>query len=361
MYIDSHVHCRDGNERDKETIEHALKVAEDSGLSAIFDMPNTNPPITTRKQVEERLREARKHIDKVFYGLFIGVTSEPEQIREAVETWREFSPKPGEMDGVVGLKMFAGKSVGDLSVVDENKQRLVYRELRKLDYSGVLVVHCEKESLMKPELWNPANPRTHSEARPECSEVQSVADQITFAVIGDYEGHLHIAHVSTSESVDIINEYKNNGMRISCGVTPHHLLLSQSDDILLKVNPPLRSEETRKELFEYFLRGEIDTLESDHAPHTYAQKTGKVLDKDGKPMYMSGIPNLATWPDVLSLLRARGATEELIENVFYKNPSRIFGVDRRENWRKIERGKHVRDYAFDAYADLKWEELWVRD
>ena len=146
MYIDCHVHCRDEEQAKKETIEHALSVAKDSNLSAIFDMPNVARPVTTRKRVLERFELAKSVHSIIFYGVYIGLTSNPEQIKEAVETYREFFPKKDSGMGVIGLKMFAGKSVGDLAIVEPEQQREVYAQLGKLRYRGVLAVHCEKES-----------------------------------------------------------------------------------------------------------------------------------------------------------------------------------------------------------------------
>ena len=70
---------------------------------------------------------------------------------------------------------------------------------------GVLVVHCEKEGLLKPMLWNPSNPRSHSYARPNESEVESVENQIDFATEYQFKGVLHIAHISVPESVELVD------------------------------------------------------------------------------------------------------------------------------------------------------------
>lgn len=351
MYIDCHAHLRDFNEAHKETIEHALRVAEDSGLSGIFDMSgaNGNPPGINRETIEARLNRARACNSRVFYGTYIGITTDPVQIVEAVALQREFFPKLGDRVGVIGLKMFAGKSVGPLSVVEEDKQRLVYKTLAKLRYTGVLAVHCEKEDLMRFDLWNPQNPISHSFARPEASEEMSVYDQIEFANDSGYDGKLHICHVSTPTSVDLVSCAKKGGMKISCGVAPHHLLLDRNimageNGIFYKVNPPLRSERTRKELFQQFLDGRVDILETDHAPHTLQEKTEKA---------MSGIPGLASWPDFIKLLKGRGASPYTINDMAYTNVNRIFGTNITEVNELVKPGAHTEEYVFDAYAKLK--------
>lgn len=95
----------------------------------------------------------------VFYGLYCGVSKDPEQIREAVACTREF-------DQVVGLKLFAGKSTGDLSIPDTGAQALVFKTLAEEKYEGVLAIHCEKEADFIPELWDPNDPISHCKARP---------------------------------------------------------------------------------------------------------------------------------------------------------------------------------------------------
>ena len=346
MYIDCHTHCRDEEWKEKETIEHALKVAKDSGLSAIFDMPNVPNPVTTRKRVLERIALAETANSEVFFGIYIGLTSDPKQIQDAVKTYREFFPKPGDKVGVIGLKMFAGESVGNLSVSNPQDQLRVYERLGELSYEGVLAVHCEKESEMNSELWDSSKPITHCESRPELSEVSSVVDQLNFAIHHKYAGHLHIVHVSTLESVNLVN-YAREELKISCGVTPHHLLLdnkfmNSSYGALYKVNPPLRDKETQEGLLACFLQGQIDILESDHAPHTFKDKTEK---------YMSGIPGLASWPDFIDILRGRGASQELIDNVAYDKVNKIFKTHIPRL--KFPSKSHVQDYCFNAYEGVK--------
>ena len=349
--LDCHVHCRDDEWRHKETIEHALRVAEDVGLAGIFDMPNTKPAVTTRKRVLERLELARNANSNVFFGVYIGLTSDKEQIRESVETWREFFPQPEDRTGVVGLKMFAGKSVGDLSVTEPEAQQEVYRQLFNLSYNGVLVVHCEKESFMK-DLWNPKNPISHCEARPEQAETESIEDQIGFAYNSRFRGHLHIAHVSTPRSVVLVRSAPL-ALRASCGVTPNHLLLNngvmlRKDGIAWKVNPPLRNPETQRQLLAYARERKIDVLESDHAPHAYAEKFNGINGE-----YMSGIPGLASWQHYLLFLEVAGVPPELIERMTFENVNQIFGLQIQKRSLEPRSINHMPEYAFDPCLPLK--------
>ena len=277
--IDPHIHCRDWAQSYKETIAHALSVAERTGLSGIFDMPNTSPPINSRELIEKRLSDAYKINSPVFYGLYAGLTSDPDQIKEVVKVWRELFPK------VVGLKMFAGHSVGNLGIIKEDEQRLVYQTLSNESYDGVLAVHCEKESLLKPSLWNPLSLKSHSYARPNKSEVESVMDQINFATESQFKGILHIAHVSVPESVGLVDRIRQeNNISISCGLTPHHCLLSyelvpeSKDELIYKVNPPLRDDASRRGMLDLLKQGKIDWIETDHAPHTLKEKKNELFE-----------------------------------------------------------------------------------
>lgn len=318
--IDPHVHCRDWNQSYKETIEHALFVAEKAGISGIFDMPNTNPPITSKELVEKRLEKADKFKSPVFYGLYVGLTPSPQQIREAVAAWKDFFPR------VVGLKMYAGQSVGDLGIIKEEEQRLVYQTLSDEGYEGVLVVHCEKESLLKPDLWNPANPKSHSSARPLEAEIKSLEDQINFASEYSFKGRLHITHISVPESVLLVdNERQRGKIKVSCGLTPHHCFLNQDlipeskEGLLYKVNPPLRTKESADNMLALLYQEKIDWIETDHAPH--------ILEEKLNNPFLSGFPGLPFYPHFLIFLKEKGFSEQKIKALTHDNICKIFGFN----------------------------------
>ncbi len=104
--IDTHVHLRDGEEKDKETVLHGLEVAYRAGLDGVFEQPNPKPALTTRGAIEDRLELADKAIDKlgvkIFHGIHAGLTADPKQIEEVYEVYVEYFPR------VVGFKMFPG-------------------------------------------------------------------------------------------------------------------------------------------------------------------------------------------------------------------------------------------------------------
>jgi len=351
--IDPHVHCRDENLSHKETIAHALKVAESIGLSAIFDMPNNFPVTMERENIEARLKLAEESHSPIFYGIYGGITQDERQVIEMVKVHRNFFPK------VVGLKMFAGHSVGNLGIIYVAQQQRVYEILADECFHGVLVVHCEKDELLRPELFDSQHPRTHSYARPPISEYVCVQEQIRMAREAHFQGKLHIAHVSTPESVGLVDSARSrNGLQISCGVTSHHCMLNYEDipeseeGLIYKVNPPLRSPESRKKMFELLRAGKIDWIETDHAPHTLAEKIGQAKDAKDHPQYMSGFPGLPFYPHFLNYLRAENFSEQQLKALTHHNICRIFGIDIPERQVIPDLTLHS-EYEVDVYTHLR--------
>lgn len=313
MAIDPHVHCRDGMEAYKETIKHVFEVASEQGVERIFDMPNTDPPILREADVRERLKLVPKS-QQGNYFLYVGVTSDERQLEEAVRCYEEY-------DEVIGLKLFAGKSVGRLTVANIDEQKKIYTLLSDLGYMGVLAVHCEKESLIKQELWNPSDPITHSYTRPEEAEVESIKDQIQLVKETSFEGNLHICHISSPKSIELIDRERGT-TRISCGVTPHHILWddkvsARPDGLIYKVNPPLRSMTSVEELRRCLKDGKIDWIETDHAPHAVGEKLF--------PPHLSGYPSLYLYKQfVEQFLPSIGLKKQQIEKLTSGNIRRVF-------------------------------------
>ena len=348
MFIDPHVHLRDFNQKEKETVKHGLEVARNSGVVALFDMPNTSPPIMTRVLVLDRLRIAKDaDVREVFYGMHMGLTADVEQVKRAVEIYREFSQ-------VIGMKLYAGHSVGDLGVTELEDQRRVYETLTKEGYEGILAVHCEKEDLIHRNLFNPLNAITHCHAQPEEAEVESVKDQLELVYKTGFKGKLHIAHISSPRAVKLVNDAKERGLDISSGICPHHFIydwgkMRCEDGILYKMNPPLRSPESKEKMFDLLRKGKIDWIETDHAPHTLNEKV--------KEPFMSGIPGIASWPVFREYLRHHEFSDYEIERLTFSNAVKRFGID-------IPRKKPgtlvncVDDYPFNPYESMEKKIGW---
>ena len=337
---DAHVHFRDWNQSNKETIPHGMLTGAQAGFDVFFDMPNCNPPLTDRKTIEQRLEkglEAEKLLAdegfEVHYHLYCGITSDKNQIAEVVKAFQDLFPR------VCGLKMFASQSTGNMGIVEEENQKSVYTTLAQLGYTGVLAVHCEKERLFR------ADQSAHCRKRPPESEEASVRDQIRFAEEENFRGTLHIAHISTEGSLNAVREARERGkIRITCGATPHHILLnSDAETDIVKMNPPLRSESDRLGVWNALSDGTIDWVESDHAPHTLEDK------KNGA----SGLPGFEGMLLLIRKLREAGMREERITELFCTNALRAFEINEKTKGvpvitdRMIEGAKNA--YPFSAW------------
>ncbi len=342
MYFDAHVHDRGGKQAYKgETPAHALEVARDSGVDGIIVMPNTDPALLNKDLIEERYKEAiGSGIKDVYYGIWMGLTKDSEQIKRAVQTAKE-------LDYVVGFKLYAGHSTGNLGVVQPSEQFNVFETLVHEGYDGPLVVHCEKESRINESLFSADNPFTHTLARPSIAETESVSDIINFAYLTGFKGKLHITHVSTNEAVNYIAKAREEGMNISCDVTPHHLFYSadklaiDKGGLLFKMNPPLRESFESVGLLRRLFLGDIDFIATDHAPHSIDDKQIKCA---------SGVPALAAWPLFAEYLEYLGFDKKRIEEVTFSKAVSRFGlpVDRKERSLKNHRG----DYSYDPWESL---------
>src|SRR3989338_1188098 len=134
MFIDPHVHFRDGPQSYKETVKHGLHVAERAGMSAVFDMPNPRPALTNYDAISRRIELAEAADSPVWYGFYIGMTSDEKQIEEAIRLYEMF-------DRAICFKMFAGHSTENMGIIEKPVQRRVYKTLAKNGYKGVLAVH----------------------------------------------------------------------------------------------------------------------------------------------------------------------------------------------------------------------------
>jgi dihydroorotase len=314
LRIDPHVHFRDGRQSRKYTIKEGMELATSQGVDIIFDMPNTDPPVLTEMDAIGRVRLVpRKDMGRYF--TYIGATKDKSQLEDAARAVNENGK-------IMGIKMFAGKSTGNLAVIDEKDQREIYRVLADFGYKGVIAVHCEKEALMK-DVFDPKNPITHHNSRPFKAELESIKDQIRFSKEAGFDGTLHIVHITHPDSVALV-ERSRSSMKITCGVTPHHLmwddsLLKGPKGLLYKMNPPLRKEADVEGLRRCLKDGLIDWIESDHAPHTVKEKL--------EGPHPSGYPSLTLYREcVEKFLPALGVSKALLEQMTFSNINKTFGL-----------------------------------
>jgi dihydroorotase len=170
-------------------------------------------------------------------------------------------------------------------------------------------------------VFDPRHPASHCRCRPPEAETLSVEDQINFARAAGFRGGLHICHVSAAASVALIKAVRAE-IKITCGVTPHHLLwdntrMNNREGLLYKVNPPLRELSDCIALRRALKAGDIDWIETDHAPHPLSEKL--------YPPYLSGYPSLCLYGDLVdNVLPLWGLDENLIKAVTCGNIKKTF-------------------------------------
>lgn len=258
--IDVHTHMREPGQEEKEDIASGAQAAARGGFTSIMAMPNTYPVIDQRALVEfVRLQGERAGFARVYP---VGAVTKGQKGEELVEM----------MDLVRGGAV--GFSDDGRGIQNAGLMRLAfeYAKLTKMP----IISHCEDSNLARDGFMHRGeiSARLGLQGIPSSAESVMVARDILLAE--ETGGILHLAHISTKESVDLIRQAKKRGVNVTAEVNPHHLIFCDEDISLtntsLKVNPPLRTAADREALIEGLVDGTIDMLATDHAPHTWEEK-----------------------------------------------------------------------------------------
>ncbi len=281
--IDPHVHFRVPGGEHKEDWQHAARAAVRGGVTTVCEMPNNTPPCTTL----ERLLEKRKLIDA--------------QLQEADIPLRYqlyFGADKAHLDQIVlvkrmcpALKIFMGCSTGGLVIDTDEELDTAFRLAKE---AGMLVaVHAEDEALLlaaKQRYEGGADYALHSKMRPREAAIRAVEKALALCALHNVP--LYVLHMSTRDELELIRQAKKAGLPVYAEVTTHHLFLSENDYAMhggfVQMNPPLRTVDDQEALWEGIRDGAIDTLGTDHAPHTVEEKK---LPFGKAP---SGIPGVET-------------------------------------------------------------------
>ncbi len=281
--IDPHVHFRTPGLEHKENWETAARAAIQGGITTVFDMPNTIPPTITLERVlaKEALIDQQLHHVKIplHYGLYLG--ADKNHFDEIARCKRH----------VLAIKVFMGSSTGDLVMDDEPSLHTVFQLAAQHDL--LVAVHAEDEAMIqerKKLFQHEVHPRLHSQIRND--EVALKATQLAIELARLYKTRLYLLHIGTKKEVAAIKKAKEEGVAVFAETTPHHLFLTteayETLGTKVQMNPPIRSKEDVQALWEALADGTIDTIGSDHAPHTLAEKAQAY----GKAP--SGIPGVET-------------------------------------------------------------------
>ncbi|MDX1971451.1 MAG: dihydroorotase [Candidatus Sumerlaeia bacterium] len=260
-FIDLHCHLREPGDEGAESIATGTRAAAAGGYTTIYAMANTNPICDTITGVQYVISRAAKTGCGVRVVPIAAVTRG--QLGEEITNY--------------GLL----KSAGAGAFSDDYKPIMNAEVLRcALNYTRMLGIpimdHCQDLNLTGEGVMHQGivSLQLGLKGIPRVAESIMVARDVALAEATG--GHIHISHISTRESVEIIREAKRNGVRVTTEVTPHHLLMTDEDvrgyNTMAKVMPPLCAEKDRRALIEGLRDGTIDCIVTDHAPHSNMAK-----------------------------------------------------------------------------------------
>lgn len=309
--VDIHVHFREPGQEAKEDFLSGSMAAAAGGFTTVCTMPNTKPVVDSAalvRSLEKRAEDVAKVNVKI-----IGAVTKNQEGKELAE---------------LGDMIEAGAvAFSDDGHFDPSAKVM----LNAFDYlhtfDKVIVNHEEETTLVEEGVMNEGHRSAMlgMKGRPTVAEDIAVARDILLA---EYAGaRVHIAHVSTARSVDLIREAKKRGVRVTAEATPHHLTLTDECvnlyDSSTKVNPPLRSKNDCAAIVEGLMDGTIDAVVTDHSPH--AQE-----DKDREYVYAaSGFPGLETSLGIMltDFYHTKKLDLPLIISKMSYEPAKVFGMD----------------------------------
>ncbi|MEM4481683.1 MAG: dihydroorotase [Desulfurococcaceae archaeon] len=269
--IDEHVHMREPGLEYKDDFEHGSKAAIKGGVTTVIDHPNTLPPVESEKNLvyKGKVLESKAYADFALIGvLHDSNIHEFENMLSA---------------GAVGFKVFMGPTTGNIPPPSDPT---LYEIMWKSAKTNTRVMfHAEDFGLItyfsdKARKANSLDPSIHDYARPPIAEVYSI---VKISLLAKYTGgRAHIVHVSSLDALEYIKQFKNLGVDITSETCPHYLLLDKDAyskyGTLIKANPPIRGGIHRKALMDAVINGSIETIGSDHAPHTPEEKDKSVWE-----------------------------------------------------------------------------------
>ena len=304
--IDTQVHFREPGSVEAEDLNSGSRAAIVGGITAVFEMPNTNPPTTNFDEFQKKIDLGKgMYCNHAFY---FGATAENYEILEKLKY----------LKGCCGIKLFAGSSTGNLLVHKEEDIEKVFKHASK-----VVAVHSEDEEILKmrKKLIEKGNVKTHPIWRNEEVAISSTRKIVKIA--NRLNKKAHILHVTTKEEVDFLSQNKGN---ITFEITPQHLTIYAPDcyDKLgsyAQMNPPIRDKSHYDRLWYAIRNNYNDTIGSDHAPHL---KTNKEKTYPESPSGMPGVQTIV--PVMLSHMNDGKIKLNQLVNLLCENPVKIFGI-----------------------------------
>lgn len=308
-FIDLHAHFREPGEEYKEDLETGARSAIYGGFTTVCIMPNTKPPIDNPELVASLIEKSRElNLAKIFPIGTITKNRGGEVLSEMVQMAKK------------GAVAFSddGNWVSDSGVM---RRALEYTKLTKRP----IISHTEDKTLSRMGSMNEGKVSYSLGIRGIPGESESIAVFRDISLVRLAQGRLHIAHISTRESLDLLKIAKLDGLWVTGEVTPHHLLFTEENlldfDTNYKVNPPLRTDEDRKALIQGIKEGVIDAIATDHAPHASFEKE---VEFDSAPPGMIGLQTAFSSLFTFLVLKDELELSTLISSLTWR-PASIFG------------------------------------
>jgi dihydroorotase len=305
--MDTQVHFREPGSTDAEDLNSGSKAAVVGGITGVFEMPNTKPPTSNKKEFQNKLNLAKNRM-YCNYAFYFGAT--PDNHKDLSEL--------KNLEGCCGVKLFAGSSTGTLLVDKEKDIEKVFEKTSK-----IVSVHSEDEEILnlRKKLIIKGNVLTHPVWRNEECAISSTRKIVKIAKRLNKKAH--ILHVTTKEEVDFLSQNKGN---ITFEITPQHLTLTSPEcyeklGTFAQMNPPIRDKSHFDRLWYAVRNNYNDTIGSDHAPHL---KKNKQKEYPDSPSGMPGVQTLL--PVMLNHINEGRLKLDQLVKLLCENPTNIFGI-----------------------------------
>ncbi|MDD5560878.1 MAG: dihydroorotase [Candidatus Omnitrophica bacterium] len=310
--IDMHVHLRQPGREDKETVATATAAATRGGVTTVLAMPNTNPAMDCLENAELLKKIIAK--DARINVLICGTITKGRLGKE--------------LSAILELKKSGVCAISD-DGCSVDSDELMFAALKEAKQAGVLTIcHSEDKKISGNGVINLGFNSTRLGLRgiSNESEYKRVARDIELAKKSG--ASVHIAHVSCRQSVEIIGKARKNGVKLTCETSPHYFSLTEDAllgyDTNMKMNPPLRSLEDLVAIKQGLKDGTIDTIASDHAPHTENEKD---IEFERAEFGVVGLETeLAV--SITELINSKILDWSKLFEKFTSNPARILGIER---------------------------------
>ncbi len=324
--IDEHVHLRDEGKAYKEDFQTGTAAAAAGGFTAVLDMPNNEPVTMSLETLRNRMAIAERKV-LVNVGFYSEFPKKMVEVKDIIS------------EGAVGFKLFMGSQIGGLNIDDDQALHDAFKEVTEVKVP--LAVHAEEKALLTKNEWTLKQAKKNriaafQKAHSETVELKAIERLLKISAQTDVR--LHFCHVSTEEGLNAIVEAKKSGRKVTCEVTPNHLLLSTADleryGQLLIMAPPIRGKNHVEALWKGLEAGWIDALGSDHAPHALSEKSASSV-WDVKV----GVPGLeTTLPLILTLVKKNRLSLAQVIQLLAEKPAEIYGLNDRG---RLEQGKNA--------------------